>query len=280
MCKESKENVRIKKANIYYNDFPNGALHDPDLKYKCVFDFANIDDSHNYKHSKEVLHWSIEIMERLPYLLSRHEITMIAECCILHDLMDSKYTDFSKEIRAHLLTKHSTRHTDVMMNIMNTMSYSKIVSSDTHEVCYPDWITMSPFKHAFHIVREADLLSSYNLARMVEFRLFNKTKYELYSRNDIQKTIRTEVRELYNERMGKLIERNLFIHPSTRKLAESLDEVSKIKLSLIDYVDLNHNLDILRHVNYLSLDNLVDRLNRMNDICIEYDDDGYEWEWG
>jgi hypothetical protein len=235
--------ILISGMKAFTNSYSVSPIHASFKLAKKLSIIGNIDDSHNYKHSKEVLFWSIEIMERLPYRLSSPEISMVAECSILHDFMDSKYTDFSKEIKTHLLAQHSQKNTEVMMNIMNTMSYSKIVSPDTQQVCYPDWITMSPFKHVFHIVREADLLSSYNLARM-----------------------------------GKLIERNLFVHPSTRKLAECLAEVSSMKLSLLDRVNLRGDLDILRHVNYLSIDNLVDRIDELEPMNVKYDYDGFEWE--
>lgn len=223
---------------------------------------GHIDNSHNHEHSKEVLFWSIEIIERLPFQLSKLELDMVSQCSLLHDFMDSKYTNFSNEIRTHLMSYYTKEHVDIMMDIMNTMSYSKIVSPN-NEVCYPDWVSMSPFSNVFHITREADLLSSYNIARMIEFRIYNKNyRIPLHTEESIKK----EVKELYFERMDKLIERNLFVHKSTIPLAKSLAEISKLKLGLIDNFNLNRNFDILRIVNYLSIDDLVKRLEWIDTI--------------
>lgn len=227
---------------------------------------GHIDNSHNHEHSKEVLFWSIEIIERLPYQLSKLEADMVGQCSLLHDFMDSKYINFSNEIRTHLMSYYTKPHVDVMMDIMNTMSYSKIVSSD-NEVCYPDWVSISPFKNVFHITREADLLSSYNIARMIEFRIYNKNyRVPLQPNQSSDESIIREVKELYNNRMDKLIERNLFVHKSTIPLAKSLAEISKLKLGLIDNFNLNRNFDILRIVNYLSIDNLVKRFQWIDTI--------------
>lgn len=225
---------------------------------------GNIDNSHNHEHSKEVLYWSIEIMERLPYTLSALEVSMVGHCSLLHDFMDAKYVDFSKEIRAHLLSFYENKYVDVMMNIMGTMSYSKIVSHDG-EVCFPDWISMSAFATVFHIIREADLLSSYNIARMVEYRLYNKNYYISFEPNcSMEHSIIKEIEKLYFNRMDKLVERKLFVHKSSHELATAIATVSKIKLSLLNSVDLHKNLDILRIVNYLSIDDLIERIDWIN----------------
>lgn len=231
---------------------------------------GHVDNSHNHEHSKEVLFWSLEIMERLPFQLSKLEVDMIGQCSILHDFMDSKYINFSNEIRVHLIRYYTKPHVDIMMNIMNSMSYSKIVLSD-NTIYYPDWVSMSPFKNVFHVTREADLLSSYNIARMIEFRIYNPN-YRVPTRPNQkpEECIKIDVKKLYFERMDTLIDRNLFVHKSTVKLAKSLAEISKLKLGLMDNFNLNLNFDILRIVNYLSIDDLIKRLETIyEDACDE-----------
>lgn len=240
-----------------------------------------IDNSHNHEHSKEVLFWSIEIIERLPYQLTQLELSMIGECALLHDFMDSKYMNFKHQVRSHLSLYYKEEDVNIMMNIMKTMSYSKIVLPDG-TVCFPEWVEMSPFSHVFHVVREADLLSSYNIARMIEFRIYNQNhqkKIVLLPKQSMEDAIKQEVRELYFERMDKLIGRNLFVHKSTADLAKHLAEISKMKLELLTSFNLNRNLDIFRIINHLKIDDLIQKMECIEPLCVVYhDDDGFYYE--
>ena len=229
---------------------------------KQLSKIGNIDNSHNYNHSKEVLFWSNEIIKRLSFQLSKKDLLIVGQCALLHDLVDPKYTDFSKEVETHLIQYHSTYDVNYMMKIMKTMSYSKIVSSDGI-VKFPDWLTYSPFCHTFHITREADLLSSYNIARMIEYR----QQIGDYTNDEIIK----ESFELYNDRMDKLISRRLFYFDTTIDLAKSLQQIGKLKLELLPFVNINNNLDILRIINYLSIHDLIEKFEQLpNNVIIRY----------
>ncbi len=222
---------------------------------KKLSKIGNIDNSHNHNHSKEVLFWSTEIIKRLPFQLSQNEILMIGQCSLLHDLIDPKYSDFSIEVETHLKKYHSKHDVYFMMKIMKTMSYSKIVSPQG-TIHYPQWIYNSPFATSFHITREADLLSSYNIARMIEYRKNIGT----YSNHEIKK----EVVDLYNDRMDKLVSRQLFFFDTTKNIATSLEKIAKLKLQLIPYIDIHQNLDILRIINYLSIHDLIYQLELLD----------------
>lgn len=221
---------------------------------------GNIDNSHNSNHSKEVLFWSHEIIKSLPFKLPKKDLLMVGQCAILHDLVDPKYTDFSKEVEKHLKQYHTPYDVHFMMKIMNTMSYSKIVSSEGI-VHFPDWLIYSPFANAFHITREADLLSSYNIARMIEYR----QQSGIYTNDQIKK----ESIELYHDRMEKLIARRLFVFDTTIHLAKSLQQIGKLKLELLPSLDIDDNLDILRIVNYISIHDLIYKFEQLpNSISI------------
>jgi hypothetical protein len=222
---------------------------------KKLSKIGNIDNSHNHNHAKEVLFWSTEIIKQLPFSLSRDEILMIGQCSLLHDLIDPKYTDFSIEVETHLKKYHSTRDVYFMMKIMNTMSYSKIVSPQGI-IHYPKWVSNSPYLNTFHITREADLLSSYNIARMIEYRENMGT----YTDNEIKK----EVIELYHNRMDKLISRQLFYFDTTIEIAKSLEQIGKLKLQLVSYINIHKNLDILRFINYLSIHDLISKFDSLD----------------
>lgn len=129
------------------------------------------------------------------------------------------------------------------------MSYSKIV--------LPDGRIDMPMEEdrVFHIIREADLLSSYNIARMIEYRLH---------RSDMNDTeIRADVNQLYRQRMARLVERGLFTTRAGRTIARALDIVGSVRLPLVETIDLHGNLDILRIVNYVSIHDLTDVLEEI-----------------
>lgn len=221
--------------------------------YQLVRDLSSrwkIDDSHNHQHAKEVLFWSNDILRHIPYSLTKRDRMMIGRCCLLHDLMDAKYFDLSDVVREHLSHRHEKSEVDIMMRIMQTMSYSKIVSSDS--IHYPEWEDKTSEK-MFHIVREADLLSSYNLARMVEYRHHRHPKMS-------NQEIREEMIQLYETRMGRLIDDGLFYHLSTADRARQLDEICRMRLSLLSSMNLcnKSQLDILRFVNHLSIHRLLE----------------------
>lgn len=212
-----------------------------------------MDDSHNEKHAKEVLFWTIDILRHQS--MSKYEMLTAAQCALLHDTIDPKYPiDFTDEVRSHLALFHETSHVDVMLKVMNTISYSKVVVDG--EVRFPSWMETNPtHTRLYHTVREADLLASFNIARMIEYR------HHLGGKTD--KEIREEVLELYDARMGRLVERGLFVLPGTRELAGHLDAVARAKLRLLPTIDLHDNLDILRIVHHLSIFSLLEELENV-----------------
>jgi hypothetical protein len=224
--------------------------------YKLVKQLSKeggVDDSHNEKHAKEVLFWTIDILRHQS--MSKYEMLTAAQCALLHDTIDPKYPiDFTDEVRSHLALFHETSHVDVMLKVMNTISYSKVVVDG--EVRFPSWMETNPtHTRLYHTVREADLLASFNIARMIEYR------HHLGGKTD--KEIREEVLELYDARMGRLVERGLFVLPGTRELAGHLDAVARAKLRLLPTIDLHDNLDILRIVHHLSIFSLLEELENV-----------------
>jgi HD superfamily phosphodiesterase len=234
--------------------FSNSFLQSLYPSYRLARDLSkrgNIDNSHNHHHSKEVLFWSVEIIKRLPFEMSKHDILITGQCALLHDLVDQKYTDFSKDVEYHLQKYHTADDIRSVMKIIQNMSYSKIVSNDG-QVSFPSWVEHSSLCKIYHVVREADLLSSYNLARMIEYR----KKLSNYT----EEKIKEEVMELYEHRMKRLVERGLFYFNTTIPLAQTLEEVSRLKLSILPYIHTDDNLDILRIVNHLSIHDIIYRM--------------------
>ena len=124
----------------------------------------NIDESHSLKHSMEVFHYANKIYDsevvKYPFLNNQKEIITLS--AILHDMCDKKY--MNKEEGLHDINTYMKDYTppcvlEVVSNIISTMSYSTVKVNG-----YPD---LGEYQLAYHIVREADLLSAYDMDRCI-----------------------------------------------------------------------------------------------------------------
>jgi hypothetical protein len=129
----------------------------------------NIDESHGLKHSMDVYNFASKIYEnevtKSPYLKEQKEIIFVS--AILHDMCDKKYITEKKGldmIKNHMNTCMSTSNLDIVGNIISTMSYSKVKLNG-----YPD---LGEYQLAYHIVREADLLSAYDIDRCIIYGMY------------------------------------------------------------------------------------------------------------
>lgn len=135
----------------------------------------NIDESHSLKHSMEVfelakLNYDIEIQKN-PFLSNQREIIYMA--AIGHDMCDKKYMDEKEGIlqfQNYLSEFISPNDLEIMGKIIATMSYSKVKVNG-----FPD---LGEYQLAYHIVRESDLLASYDIDRCIMYNMYKeKTNY-------------------------------------------------------------------------------------------------------
>jgi len=124
----------------------------------------NIDESHSLKHSMEVFHLTNKIIDseitKYPYLESQKDI--IYSAAILHDMCDKKYINENEGIKSinNFMCDYMSSHSlDIMNKIVLSMSYSKVKQNG-----YPE---LGNYQMAYHIVREADLLSAYDIDRTI-----------------------------------------------------------------------------------------------------------------
>lgn len=204
-----------------------------------------VDDSHNHVHAIEVLFWANEIMRAHP--VSRYEADAAGHCALLHDLLDNKYDipGAVASVKDHLTVSvgYSDKVADDLMRVMTSISYHKTMSGDSP--VFPEWLTDEhPFIKVFHITRDADLLASFNLARMVEFRRHHKP--EMHSEQ-----IADEVIELYDHRMDTLLDRSAFFHDESRSIGDALVRICRLRRGIIPVALHLESLDILRIVNHL-----------------------------
>jgi|UniRef100_A0A6C0LQZ4 HD superfamily phosphodiesterase len=128
----------------------------------------NIDESHGMSHSMNVLHNAHNIYENEvtinPFLVSQEKIIMVS--AVLHDLCDKKYMDETEGIymiEEFLEDKMEKYEIDITKQIISTMSYSTVKKNG-----FPK---LGLYQHAYHIVREADLLDAYDFDRCMIYNI-------------------------------------------------------------------------------------------------------------
>ncbi len=129
-----------------------------------------IDESHGLSHSMNVLQYSNKIYENeiKSYPILKNQEKLIYVSAVLHDMCDKKYVDEIsglKEIEEFLQSENALTPTEINMSkqIMATMSYSKV-----KQYGYP---IMGGYQKAYHIVREADLLTAYDFDRCMIYQM-------------------------------------------------------------------------------------------------------------
>lgn len=127
-----------------------------------------IDSSHSEIHSMDVVCFADDIyrsqLQMFPYL--EDQTNVIYSAAILHDMCDKKYMNQDegiKEITEFLQDKLRDEEIYYTKRIIETMSYSTVKKNG-----YPD---LGEYQMAYHVVREADLLSSYDFDRCVTYQL-------------------------------------------------------------------------------------------------------------
>jgi hypothetical protein len=173
----------------------------------------NIDESHALKHSMEVFGFAKKIYDSEimanPHLENQKSIIYMA--AIGHDMCDKKYMDESEGIlkyKEYLSEFMTSDDLSIMGNIISTMSYSKVKVNG-----YPD---LCEYQLAYHIVREADLLSGYDIDRSVIYKMY-KNKFE-YSEALKESLL------LFDNRVFKMREDNLFITNYSKMASLKLHE--------------------------------------------------------
>jgi hypothetical protein len=128
----------------------------------------SIDTSHSERHSMDVLHFAHAIykheVNNFPFLKKQENI--IYSAAILHDMCDRKYVtpeEGLKHIEDFLEEDMTPADLHYTSRIIDTMSYSKVKKQG-----YPD---LGDFTIGYHVVREADLLASYDFDRAITYNM-------------------------------------------------------------------------------------------------------------
>lgn len=188
----------------------------------------NIDDSHSLRHSIEVFQFANKIYNHEvvnnPILINQKNIIMCS--AIIHDMCDKKYMneeDGIKNINNYFKDFFNKEELDVVNNIISTMSYSTVKQKG-----YPD---LKNYNLAYHIVRESDLLAAYDVERCIIFQMIHNT-------TDYQNSL-DYVKKLFNNRVLKYINDDLFITNCAQYIAKDLHEKSLLKLEEINCLEFS-----------------------------------------
>jgi hypothetical protein len=178
----------------------------------------NIDESHGIKHAKGTMLRAKQIILTLPKI-TEAESKIALYAAALHDMCDHKYTDVkksSKEIYTWLTSESnwSTEEANALINIITTMSYSKLKSTFASGQSFPDH---GKWQMAYHIARHADLLEGYIVARCV---LYNKHIYP--EKSDDEHWLRAE--ELFRTRVFKYVSDGWIFLPGALAQVKGLEE--------------------------------------------------------
>jgi HD superfamily phosphodiesterase len=172
----------------------------------------NIDYSHSEGHSMDVLRHAEENLKSqlvlFPYL--ENQTNVIYSAAILHDMCDKKYMKqedgvqeieqfLKKEIKMDLEEIHYTKR------IMETMSYSTVKKQG-----FPD---LGKYQTAYNVVREADLLTSYDFDRSII--------YHLNRGNDLTNSYQNAL-EIFNNRVFNYNSDKLLLSEYAKKQSQIL----------------------------------------------------------
>lgn len=194
-------------------------------------DIYKIDESHSVKHAMEVFDLANKIYskesESNPYIKSQQDIIYVS--AILHDMCDKKYmneTEGIQMIKTHLSEQGCMDESrlGIVESIISTMSYSKVKIYG-----YPD---LGEFQLAYHIVREADLLTAYDIDRCIIYGMY-------IEKLDYISAVKRAI-GLFESRVLKYRADDLFVTRFSR-----LESLKRHIKSIEQLEELKENMDII-----------------------------------
>jgi hypothetical protein len=185
-----------------------------------------IDESHGMSHSMNALHFAHNIYEaeKKNYpILERHE-RIIYVSAIIHDMCDKKYMDEDEgvyNIGCFLRDEIDPSEIDAVKRIVRTMSYSKV-----KKYGFPD---LQEYQMAYHVVREADLLSAYDFDRCMLYNIHCKV-YNSEDENSNMLNAFSDAHELFHKRVFKHEDDSLLITDYSKGMHNRLSMDARFRI--------------------------------------------------
>jgi hypothetical protein len=167
----------------------------------------NIDETHSISHSLNVLNFAHNILEsekrRNPSLENQELIIYVSAA--IHDMCDKKYINQDEglgRIEEFLDGKLEEFEINSIKSIISTMSYSTVKKNG-----FPE---LGDLQHAYHIVREADLLSAYDFDRCMLYNIHKQVDVDKSSELKLYDAY-TNAHDLFQNRVLRHYKDGLFI---------------------------------------------------------------------
>lgn len=192
----------------------------------------NIDETHGLRHAMDVYKYSQNIynIEKNNTPLIIRDERVIYTSALLHDMCDHKYIKEEDGLEKidNFLRENAYYRSEIetVREIISTMSYSKIkVKGEPNH---------GDNQAAFQIVRESDLLTSYDVDRCVMYDMLkNDIRYEEAFEN---------AKRIFEGRMFKYLERKEIRTEEGKKIAKRLEEGSKERIKEIEKTISNNRI--------------------------------------
>lgn len=186
----------------------------------------HIDESHALKHSMDVFYNSHSIFEneKHKYTFNNDDLirskNILNTCSILHDMCDNKYINEEEGwsyIYNFLKFQMNQDEINISKKIIMNMSYSKVKKNG-----FPDFFKNPHDLFVYHIVRESDLLTSFDFERCLI--------YGMHKKDLIYDNCFKEAEDLFDKRMFQYLNRDLFIHDYSKNQANILHKNAEKKI--------------------------------------------------
>jgi hypothetical protein len=184
-----------------------------------------IDESHAVGHAMDVLEYAQQIINETAHQHKyiREQEPIIFTSAILHDMCDKKYVEPTMGIFEidrllnYRLKPYEIQH---IKDIITKMSYSTVKQNG-----FPD---LGEYTMAYHIVREADLLTAYDFNRAMIYRMYNSQD------NFIDAFENSKI--LFEKRTFRHEEDGLFITEYSKEKSRELYKKSRLQIKTISKV--------------------------------------------
>jgi len=160
----------------------------------------NIDESHGLSHSMNTLYYASQIYKHesiiKPHIIPQERLIYVS--AVVHDMCDKKYVNQEEgiqEIEEFLQDKLTPFEIESTKKIISTMSYSTVKKNG-----FPE---LEELQDAYHIVREADLLTAYDFDRSMI--------YHMNANNSTLEDAFTNAKDLFIKRVLRHNADKLFI---------------------------------------------------------------------
>jgi hypothetical protein len=151
-----------------------------------------------------------------PFLIDQQKIIYVSAA--LHDMCDRKYIDEDlgiKQIEEFLQDSMDQKEIEITKKIITTMSYSKVKKNG-----FPE---LDEYQQAYHIVREADLLSAYDFDRCMTYKMKQ-------SNEDFENSF-YDAKNLFEERMFQHNNDGLLISDYSKRESFILEQIAHDRIN-------------------------------------------------